>query len=343
MTLSRFVLIFAVLLFGDVLSVSHTLLADPVVVPAEKRPTSPPPTFKSFEELPEAVASIDGVPISRSELWARAQEAKAELAMRGMNVETLDREFLRSVLNDLIGNRLLYADLKERGLLPPKEEVDRRYQEVLSSLGTPEERRKLLADRAMDEAALRREVEEAFSIRRWVEQSLFPSISVAEEELKQAYAEQQQVWRVPESVQVVQFYLPVAEGAAEPEVKKVEAEIAEYRKRLIQGEPFDKVARDASGGGWDRASNSATIARGQLPREIEASLFGLEKGGISVPIRSRLGFHLFRVEERQPARTLTFEEVAEPLQQHLREMKLTQRLREIVEGLARKRKVEIRI
>ncbi len=329
---------FAILIFVGL--ITETLTASETKGLAG-RSNDPPAGFGRLEDLPETVAKIDGVAIHRAELWARAQEARAELASRGIAAGILDREFLRSVLNDLIGSRLLYADLKERGLLPSREEIERRYQEVLASLGTPEERRDLLAGRGTNEAGLRRDVEEAYSIRQWVERSLFPSISVTEEEVKQAYSERPDLWKVPESLRVVQMVVPVAPNANPEEVGRTQSQVEGYRKRILGGEAFEAVAREASGISWEPGANTGTISRGQLPRELEASLFGLETGELSQPVRSQMGFHLFRVLQRQPARVLVLEEVSEQIRRQLREIKLGIRLREIVEGLARKRRVEI--
>jgi parvulin-like peptidyl-prolyl isomerase len=51
-----------------------------------------------------------------------------------------------------------------------------------------------------------------------------------------------------------------------------------------------------------------TFERGQLPEELEEIAFTLAPGRTSQPIRSSLGYHVLRVDSRQPARELSLEE-----------------------------------
>jgi peptidyl-prolyl cis-trans isomerase C len=72
--------------------------------------------------------------------------------------------------------------------------------------------------------------------------------------------------------------------------------------RIRRGEDFEKLSRELS-----RAPNAATggaigwIERGQLPPEFEAAVFGLPAGGVSAPVVSSAGWHVFQVVEREPA------------------------------------------
>lgn len=326
--------------------VAGTLAAQAVASPrspVDPKSSEDAPVRK--EELPEIVARIDGVPISRDELWTRAFEARAELELRGVPIEVVTRDFLRSVLRDLIGNRLLFSDLQKRGLAAPKAEVDRRFEEVLASLGTPEERNRLLAARGTDEAGLRKDVEEAFSIRRWVERSLIPSIQVSEDELKRVYEERPETWKVPESIRLAQLFVAAEQEKGEAARSQARTRANELLARIGKGESFEAVVAAASEDpeSRNRGGDVGFVARGQLPAPIEDQLFGLRPGEVSPVLESSRGFHIFRLLERRPARTLELEEVRLELTRQLQEVKLGRRLREIVEGLLRQSKVEILI
>lgn len=72
------------------------------------------------------------------------------------------------------------------------------------------------------------------------------------------------------------------------------------RERLLRNEDFLDVSRAVS-----RAPNAATggmlgwVERGQLPPEFEAALASLPPAGISVPVVSDAGWHVFQVMERR--------------------------------------------
>lgn len=74
------------------------------------------------------------------------------------------------------------------------------------------------------------------------------------------------------------------------------------RERLRSGEDFAEVSRQMS-----RAPNASEggvlgwVGAGQLPPEFEAAVFGLAVGGISEPIASTAGWHVFQVTDRRAA------------------------------------------
>ena len=91
-------------------------------------------------------------------------------------------------------------------------------------------------------------------------------------------------------------------------------------KRRVGRDPkvFDTVARslsigvEAAAGGY-----MGSFARGQLPPELEAVAFTLPEGGTSDPVETALGYHVLRVESRQPARQPALEEVRERIRDEL--------------------------
>lgn len=74
------------------------------------------------------------------------------------------------------------------------------------------------------------------------------------------------------------------------------------RERLRKGEDFAEVSRQVS-----RAPNASQggelgwVSTGQLPPEFEAAVFGLGLGGLSEPVPSTAGWHIFQVAERRAA------------------------------------------
>ncbi len=72
------------------------------------------------------------------------------------------------------------------------------------------------------------------------------------------------------------------------------------RERLLRDENFEVVSRAVS-----RAPNAATggmlgwVERGQLPPEFEAAVASLPPGGVSAPVLSDAGWHVFQVVDRR--------------------------------------------
>src|SRR5262245_15435860 len=82
------------------------------------------------------------------------------------------------------------------------------------------------------------------------------------------------------------------------------------RVRIEGGEDFVAVAREVSEDPVTRESGGdlGFVVRGSVVKPLEDAAFAQEPGALGVVIESPQGFHLVRVEERQPARVVPFEE-----------------------------------
>jgi peptidyl-prolyl cis-trans isomerase C len=119
-------------------------------------------------------------------------------------------------------------------------------------------------------------------------------------------------------------------------------EARDVRRRLAKARDprtFDTIARaqskgpEASVGGF-----MGTFERGQLPPELEAPAFALPEGATSQPVETPLGYHVLKVESRQPAREIPFDEARERIRDRLvREKRVSAERVFVAEVMARAR------
>jgi parvulin-like peptidyl-prolyl isomerase len=156
-----------------------------------------------------------------------------------------------------------------------------------------------------------------------------PAAQVSEDEIGRYYREHAEEFRRKETVTLKQILVPT------------ENEARDLRRRL-QRDPkgFEILARtrsrspEASTGGL-----MGTFEPGQLPAELEAPAFALAAGGTSDIVRSPLGFHVLRVEARQPAREEPLDEARPRIQAKLLQEKTGQAFRAYVQQLLSRAKV----
>jgi hypothetical protein len=118
------------------------------------------------------------------------------------------------------------------------------------------------------------------------------------------------------------------------------SEAREVRRRLARARDprvFDTIARSQSRGPEAAAGGyMGSFARGQLPAELEAAAFALAAGGTSEPVATPFGYHVLRVESRQPAREPTLEEASQRIRDRLdRDKRRTAERAFVAEVLAR--------
>jgi peptidyl-prolyl cis-trans isomerase C len=154
-------------------------------------------------------------------------------------------------------------------------------------------------------------------------------VEVGADEVARYYEEHAEEFKKPETVTLRQILVPTSNEARD------------VRRRLLK-EPksFEVLARSLS-----RAPEAptgglmGTFARGQLPPELEAGAFALPAGGTSDIVETPFGFHVLRVEAREPERGTSLEEAQGAIRQLLARQKSDRKIREFVSDLLARAKV----
>ena len=264
---------------------------------------------KSAPEAPETVAAAAG-------------NAFPTLAIfDGRVITSLDvmRELWsrrgREALDWLIGEAILEKELSRHGLSVTESETDGRLKDHLESLrhtfpglDDPGSLVRAASGMGLDEYR-RKAVWMELALRKIMRAALSPS----EEKLRSYYAERQAEFIRPERVRVSQVFIapradPEDDGVPGPkDWETAERQIVEAHSRLRMREDFSLVARAYGSGG----QISRWVGLGELLRELEDAAFSMRPGSFSNPIRTAMGFHIIRSEERAERRLPTFEEVRE--------------------------------
>lgn len=206
-------------------------------------------------------------------------------------------------LSSQVRRELLDSFLEEQALV-----IEARSRGFLSGPGSAEER----------QAAIARLLEDGSR-----------SAPLGEEAIAAYYRDHPDEFRDPERVTLRQVVV-----ATENEARDV--------RRRVQDDPkqFDLLARSASRS--PEAANGGlmgTFARGELPEELERPAFALAVGTVSEVVRSPIGYHVLRVEARDPARDLTLPECRDRIAATLARQSSDQNVRQFVRGLMARAKV----
>lgn len=170
----------------------------------------------------------------------------------------------------------------------------------------PVARQNRLAGQRLDEAALRQRIRAAQLDQAWIEARIARESSVTETEVRAWVEQHRDRLRLPLRHRVAHLFLAKADG------RNRRAELQTLAGRLQRGETaWAKLVQAHSedlrtrGLGGDLGWLSAE----RLPAEFTAAVAALPVGATSGPVETRLGWHLLRVLERQPARPAAFDEV----------------------------------
>lgn len=160
------------------------------------------------------------------------------------------------------------------------------------------------------------------------------SLTVSEQDLRRAYAEQRERFRIPERVKVRHILLKTADKP-QPEVQAARKKIEDLLKQIKGGADFatlaqknsDDTASAVKGGDID------WITRGQTVPEFEKAAFTLKPGELSGVITTVYGFHILKVEQKELPHLKTFEEVKGELQTEVQQARASEKVQTLAEQL----------
>jgi peptidyl-prolyl cis-trans isomerase SurA len=111
--------------------------------------------------------------------------------------------------------------------------------------------------------------------------------------------------RLQEDIHAAHILVKVAEGALPKDTITAYNKIMEYRKRILKGEDFAVVARESAANGDPSAKENGGdlgyFTALQMVYPFESMAFNTKVGEVSMPVRTRYGYHIIKVIDRRKA------------------------------------------
>lgn len=287
-------------------------LAGTAVLPLGAQDTPRNAAGATVVPLDRVVAVVGSKPITWYDLQERVNTARQE----GAQVPTDSAQFVafaRDLLNQMIDEEVLLqkaaalkieipdADLSSsveqqlqrvRSQFP--NETEFRTQLQRAGLGTPEEYRRYLMDQMRRVQLQQRVIDSLRQVGAIV------SVPVSDREVEEAFDRQKaRLPGRPASVTFRQIVIPTqADSAAKARARaKAESLLAEIKG----GAPFEQVAKREGMDGTREVGGDLGWARpGMMVPAFENVIFRLRPGELGPVIETPFGFHVVRVDRRQP-------------------------------------------
>jgi peptidyl-prolyl cis-trans isomerase D len=135
-------------------------------------------------------------------------------------------------------------------------------------------------------------------------------IKMADEEVKAYYASNPESFKTPETVEARHILLKVNEGASDALAAQKRDEAEKIAKQAREGADFASLAKKHSEGPTkDKGGYLGAFERKNMVKPFANAAFELKAGEISDPVRTEFGWHVIKVEKKNPASSKTFAEV----------------------------------
>ena len=283
-------------------------------------------------EQADKAATVNGTVITVKEIDRELDLLAQRMAQQGRQISEEQLEGARGqVLENLINMELLVQESRKNGIAVDDATVENQFNEYRQRFGTPERFETALKMMDLTESGLKSKIRSNLAVRELISREVEPGVSVSEEEVRMFYEQNLASFQQPEKIRARHILVKVD---ADTDREKAREKIDAIRTRVAEGEDFASVAEQSSEGpSRSKGGDLGFFGRGQMVKPFEEAAFSLEEGKISPVVETRFGYHVIQVTDRQPEKTLTFEEVEEKLTGILRQEKTKTGTREYIEKL----------
>lgn len=257
----------------------------------------------------------------------------------GKELEDKIKEARAEFLNKVIEDKLALSEAKRKQIVLKDVEVDEMMSEVRNKFPAKEIFLKALEDQGLTEKKLWNRFRDQLMTQKLINYEVKSRVSVSPGEVVEFYKAHPDEFTQGDRVRLQQILVRVG-SRTEEEAKAFAESLVE---QLSSGKSFEELAKTYSEGAEAKEGGEmGWIEKGQLMGEIDEKVFLLNEGEITSPIQTSLGYHVFKVAERQKSSTKPLVEVRDRIQDIIFKQKLRDRLDVWIQDLKKNAYISIR-
>ena len=310
---------------------------------ATQAPATPAAPKPVPAELPEVIARVNGEAINKADFEKAVRNIEAN-AGRGVPPDQRDQVY-RSVLDQLIGYRLLIQETRARKVTVPDAELDKRMEQIRSQFPSEDQFKQVLTQQGVTLEQLRADTRNDLMVSSMLQTELAPKVAVTAAQVDEFYKNNPNQFQQPERVRASHILIGFPPNADDAAKQKVRAQAADVLKQVKAGKDFAALAKQYSSdpGSAQQGGDLGFFQQGQMVPPFDKAAFSMKPGETSDLVETEFGVHIIRVADRQAGRAVPLDEVRPQVLQYLEGQSRQAETQKFVEGLKAKGKIEILI
>ena len=253
----------------------------------------------SIEKMDRIIAVVDQSVITERELLGRIETVKAQMSKKGVELPP-ENVLQKQVLERLIVDSLQLQLASQTGIKVDDAQLDKTIDRIAeqNQLTLPAFKKALEED-GTPFYKFREDIRNDIILNRLRERDVDNKINISEAEIDNYLTSQESQGDLDE-FNISQILIRLPEESAPEDIQKARVRTEQVLQALSEGMTFEKASANFSdapnaldGGalGWRSGQ--------QMPTEFVELIKTLEVGGVTRPIRSGSGIHIFKLNERR--------------------------------------------
>jgi parvulin-like peptidyl-prolyl isomerase len=263
-----------------------------------------------------------------------SQESKGDELLRKME------QVKKDILNQIIEDKLVLSRAKELGIKITESEIDERLDYIKKGFSSDEEFYKTLETQGVTIANLKDRYRDQLMMKKLVDYEVKSKISVLPSEISDYYEKHKDQFKEGDKYRVKNILIKAKD---EVSFELVKVEIEGVYNKLKEGGNFDDLAGQYSQGpNAEKGGDMGYIEQGQMLEALDKAIFKLKPGEFSEPVKSEIGYHIFKVEDIKYGKQASLEEVQKDIQMMIFQDKFKAQVSEWLSGLKKKAYISIK-
>ena len=327
-------------------SVAPTAPTTPVATPAATEAPAAAASPAATEAadglaLKDPVATVNGEPITKAQLEEAFNNAVQASGVKVADLTDEQKlEGYRQLLDELIVDKLVSKAAAE--VVVSQEEVDAEIAKIKKQFPNEEEFNKQLTQAGQSPDKLQETLKKMLQQQRWIESQIGDKGKVTSEEAKAFYDKNQAEFQEGASVKASHI-LFLVKPEDSPEVTKAKLEAAKKAIARAKKEDFTTLAKELSEepGAKESGGDLGFFTKDRMVPEFADAAFTQKVGTVSTePVKTQFGYHVIKVTDTKPARTVPFTEVEPQVTNYLKSDKQRKAVQEVLAGLRSSAKID---
>lgn len=246
----------------------------------------------------------------------------------------------KEILNRMIEEKLILSEAKKRKIEASDAEIEVRLKEIKSTFGSEEEFNEALRQEGVSLNELKQRYADQVKMGKLVEMEVRKKMTINPSETLNYYNLNKEKFREPEEVKLKNILIKSDEKLSGEDARALAEKILGFLKA---GENFDELAlKYSKGPNADIGGDLGYVKKGQMRKEIEDIVFNLNAGQLSEVVKTHLGYHIFKVEEKKPEGIKELNEAKDEIEKVLFLEKGKQRYKDWIEAIKKNAYISFR-
>ena len=280
---------------------------------------------KPEKKTEEVAVLVNGEPIVAAAVQGEINGILGRFQAQGSTPSETEMASLReSVLDKMIKLELLGQESKKAGIAVSATDIDTELKGYKKGFADDKAFAKALGEAGITETELRKQIGKNLAIQKFIDTKFKGKVQITEQEAKDFYNSNQDKFAQPEMVHARHILINAKETEAKADKDRKRAKLVQIQKQLKGGANFADLAKQFSDcPSKERGGDLGFFPRGQMVKPFEQAVFKMMPGDVSDIVETEFGYHLIKLEEKKPAKTVSFDEAKAKITAYLTQEKVT--------------------